>query len=229
MVALLLYPIDRGLMLCFAASFKIQQIYSGRRIFVGLGRNIYNVNMPKSGTGEIQKKILLLLWGGLALGLSRSPSRHFRILKSIGKEWKAIEQDSLRRAIRSLCQSRFVMSKNNSDGTVSITLTKMGRGQILTYKVETMVIQKPTQWDGKWRIVIFDIPEHLKNVRDALRYRLKQIGMRELQKSVFIHPYPCDDEVNFLIEFHEVRPYVRLILAESLDNEPHLKAKFRLL
>ena len=185
--------------------------------------------MPKLGTGGIQKKILLFLMGGLALGLSGSPSRYFRILKVIGKEWKAIEQDSLRRAIRSLYRSRLITCKENVDGTVTLVLTKAGRGKILIYKLDEIVIKKPPKWDGKWRLVTFDIPEHLKAARDTLRSRLRQIGMIELQKSVFIHPYPCDDEVDFLIEFYDLRPYVRLVLAESLDNELHFKSKFKLL
>lgn len=185
--------------------------------------------MPKSGTGEIQKKILLLLMGGLALGLSGSPSRYFRILKSIGKEWKNIEQDSLKRAIRSLYESRLVRAKENPDGTTSLIVTDAGKERALIYKVDAMTIPHQTKWDGKWRIVIFDIPEYAREARDALRNRLRQIGMKELQKSVFIHPYPCDDEINFLVEFYQVRPHVRLITAETLDNGLHFKNKFKLL
>ena len=91
-----------------------------------------------------------------------------------------------------------------------------------------MLIPKPARWDRKWRIVIFDIPEYLKSTRDIMRARLKQIGMIELQKSVFVHPYPCEKEIEFLTEFYEVKPHVRLIIAESIDSEFHLKTKFKL-
>lgn len=185
--------------------------------------------MPGVGTGGIQRKILLLLWGGLTLGLSGSPTRYFRILKSIGKEWKEIERDSLRRAIRSLYQSKLLTYKENRDGTINLKITKKGTEKVLIYNLDTVVIPKPSAWDNKWRLVIFDIPEREKKARDALRGRLRQIGMVELQKSVFVHPYPCDDEVDFLIEFYEVRPYVRLVLAEAIDTELHLKSKFNLL
>ena len=39
-------------------------------------------------TGEIQKKVILLLLAGLSLGLSRSPKAHFRIIKEVREEWK---------------------------------------------------------------------------------------------------------------------------------------------
>lgn len=184
--------------------------------------------MAARGKGEIQQKVLLLLLGGLALGLSGSPVRYFKILKTIGREWKDIERKSLHRAIRSLYKSKLVTCKENVDGSTAIVLSKAGREETLAYELETMVIQKPERWDRKWRIVIFDIPEYLKKTRDVMRVRLKQIGMEQLQKSVFVHPYPCDKEIEFLTEFYEVRPHVRFILAESVDNELHLKYKFKL-
>ncbi len=185
--------------------------------------------MAAKGKGEIQRKILLLLQAGLALGLSGSPARYFRILQIAGKEWRAIERDSLYRAIRSLYQSRLVACKENADGTTTLILSKQGREEVTTYELDTMVIQKPEQWDRKWRMVIFDIPEYLKDTRDVLRTRLKQIGMIELQKSVFVHPHPCDREIEFLAEYYEVRSHLRFIIAESIDNELHLKSKFKLL
>ncbi|MBI2121858.1 MAG: hypothetical protein HYT98_01930 [Candidatus Sungbacteria bacterium] len=185
--------------------------------------------MAAEGKGEIQKKVLLCLWGGLALGLSGTPKRYFRILKSIGKEWEAIERESLYRTIRSLYQSRLITCKENKDGTTTLILSQAGKEKVMTYELDSMKIKKPDHWDSKWRLVFFDIPEYIKGARDALRTRLKQIGMKELQKSVFVHPFPCDDEINFLIEHYQIRPHVRTAVVESIDNELHLKVKFRLL
>jgi len=82
------------------------------------------------------------------------------------------------------------------------------------------------QKDGVWKLVIFDIPEKRKKVRDALRGHLRQIGFYELQKSVFIHPYPCGDEIEFLVEFHQVRAHVRQLTVHAIDNDLHLRRKF---
>ena len=41
-------------------------------------------------------------------------------------------------------------------------------------------------WDGKWRIVIFDIPEQKRLIRDLFRRNLKKWGFKHLQKSVWI-------------------------------------------
>ena len=181
------------------------------------------------GLGTIQQKVLLLLLGGLALGLSGSPVRYFRVLKAIGKGWREINHQSLRRAIRSLYASQLVEGRENPDGTLTLVLSKNGKSRALTFKVEEMRIKKPERWDGKWRVVVFDIPEKRKRVRDALRGHLRQLDFYELQKSVFIHPYPCDDEVEFLIELHQVRHHVRTLIVHSVDNELDLKTKFGLI
>lgn len=180
------------------------------------------------GHGTVQRKLLLLLVGGLALGLSGSPVGFFRILRMIGREWEEIERQALRRAIRDLYASKLITTRDNADGSVTITLTQTGRKKALTYQLETMRIPTPRQWDGRWRLVIFDIPEKQKKARDALRYHLKRMGLRELQKSVFIIPYPCADEIDFLIEFFQLRRHVRQLTITSIDNELHLRKLFGL-
>ena len=79
-----------------------------------------------------------------------------------------------------------------------------------------------------WRLVLFDIPEKRKTAREALRATLRKLGFGEFQKSVFIYPYECQNELDYIIEFFKIRPYVRTITAIIMDNELHLKNKFDL-
>lgn len=183
--------------------------------------------MPR-GHGNIQKRILILLLGGIALGLSGSPKRYFQILKEMEKEWKELNRIQLKRAIKSLYQSKLIKEKENLDGTITLILTKEGKQKALTYNLDEIKIAKPVKWDCKWRIVLFDIPEKVRKTRDAFRYHLKQLGFFEFQKSVFVHPYDCKDEIEYLIEFYDARKFVRFIIADHIDNELHFNAHFRL-
>src|SRR3989344_4478432 len=67
-----------------------------------------------------------------------------------------------------------------------------------------------------------------KEVQDEIR-KIKQLGFYELQKSAFIFPYNCKDEIDFIIEFYRLRKYARFAVLESIDNEKHLKQIFSLL
>ncbi len=183
----------------------------------------------KTRKGSTQKKILLLLYAGLALGLTHNPRQYFRIVREVGREWKNIDRGSLNRSIQSLYESKLVSTKSNPDGTYTLVLSKNGERLALTYDIENMEIKSPAVWDGKWRIVMFDVPEKIKLVRDTLRMHFKKMGFYEFQKSVFVHPHPCAKEIQYLMEFYQARRYIRFIVATEIDNVLELKRHFRLL
>jgi len=54
------------------------------------------------------------------------------------------------------------------------------------------------------------------------------LGFYPLQKSVFVFPYECENELEFITEFYNIRRYVRYIIAEKIDNEFHLKKIFNI-
>ncbi len=178
--------------------------------------------------GNMKKKVLLLLLAGLALGLTRSPKKHWWILKQIPKEWRRENRQALERAINSLYNSHLIEEKNHRDGTTTLVLNENGKLKALRFNIDKLEIKKPKIWDGKWRIVMFDIPEKLKKLRDSLRLHFQEIGLIELQKSVLVYPYPCNEEIEFILELYNARKHVRFVLAEKIDNGLHLKKKFKL-
>jgi len=178
--------------------------------------------------GTMKKKVLLLLLAGLALGLTRSAKKHLWVLGQIPKEWEKINRQALQRAINSLYKSHLVEEKDNKDGTTTFILSENGKQKALRFNIDKLEIKKPAKWDEKWRIVMFDIPEKMRKLRDSLRMHFREIGLIELQKSVFVFPYPCSKEIEFILEFYNARKHVRFVLAETIDNELHLMKKFEL-
>ena len=176
----------------------------------------------------IKQKVLLLLATGVALGLTRSPRQYYRILKSVPQEWRAIDRKYLVRLVREFKSNRLINYREDNQGVVSLVLTEKGRRLALRYNPDHLAIKTPENWDKKWRLVMFDIPENKRGARDALRLKLKELGFKELQHSVFVYPYECANEINFVVEFFEVRPHVHLATVESLTNEADLLLKFDL-
>jgi len=179
--------------------------------------------------GPTSKKILLLLEGGLALSLTRRPDIYFSIVKKIAKEWKKINERSLRDSIRKLYKSKMIDFRENQDGTVLTVLTNKGKKQILKYDIDKIEIKKPARWDKLWRLVVFDIPEDKNLGRKALAAKLKELGFYPMQKSVYIYPYECKDEIDFITEIFELSPYVRFLRVKDIDIELDLKERFYLL
>src|SRR3989344_3834875 len=94
--------------------------------------------------GSLKRKILLLLLAGLALGLTRSPKKHWWILKQIPKEWEKENRQAMERAINSLYTSHLIKEKSNWDGTTTLILSKDGEQKALQFNIEKMEIKKPT-------------------------------------------------------------------------------------
>jgi len=176
---------------------------------------------------NIKEKILLLLLSGLALECCYTPGKQWRVLKTISREWSKLDKRELRMGINDLYRIDMVDKEKGGNGFISVKLTEKGELRALNIQLKNLKNRK-VKWDGKWRMVSFDVPERLKKGRDALRYKLKEIGFRELQKSVFVFPYHCEKEISLLIKLFNLKKYVRFGVLESLDNSDNLKEIFKL-
>jgi DNA-binding transcriptional regulator PaaX len=176
----------------------------------------------------VKQKVLLALGAGIVLGLSYSPKKQLQVLKGFSKEWDKINERQLKKEIDALYRSKLVTMQERSNGVSTFVLTEKGKLKELTFKFEEMSIEKQS-WDKQWRLIVFDIPEKIREGRNALRNKLVSLGFYELQKSVFVFPYECKDEIEFLIEFFKLRKYVRYGLLSEIDNDLHLRKIFKLL
>jgi|SRR3989344_2243922 len=88
---------------------------------------------------------------------------------------------------------------------------------------------KNKKWDGRWRVIIFDIPQEFHNERNSLRKKLKNLGFYMLQKSVFVFPYPCEEELGDLCSSLNIDEYIDILVAESVGFKTgELKKLFNL-
>lgn len=186
-------------------------------------RSIVKFEKIKSPT---KKKILTLLFGGLSLGLAHSPVRQLRVLKQISKEWQKINRKELVRNLRELYDYGYISWKEKSDGVCEVIITKQGIGHVKLLDLENLTIKKKYKWDGKWCIVFFDVPEKERKARNTLREKLRDLGFYEMQKSVFVLPYECKDEINFVVSVLNIKPYVQYAEMTNPTNELELRQFF---
>jgi len=125
-------------------------------------------------------------------------------------------------------KQKYVTVQEDKDGTITVKITKNGLVKALSYELNTLRIKKPERWDGKWRAVVFDVPEKYHRLRDVFRMRIKQIGLYPLQESVYISPYPCFDQIEFLRELYGIAFTVRYLLVEKVEEDGFLRKYFGL-
>jgi DNA-binding transcriptional regulator PaaX len=107
--------------------------------------------------------------------------------------------------------------------------TKYGEKIWNEWQLSDYEIRKPRKWDGKWRIVIFDIEESKKNVRNKVREIFIKAGFYRLQDSVWVYPHDCEDVIGLLKQDLGVYKEVLYIIADQIENDRHLRYEFDLI
>jgi hypothetical protein len=131
-------------------------------------------------------------------------------------------------ALATLKRKKLIRIVKNKNGKFLVKLTNKGKKRIVKISLDSVSIKKPKKWDGKWRIVFFDIPVEFNSAREALRHKMKELGFKQFQKSVWIIPYECEDEILFIAEFFGVEKYVEIIVAEKILHEKVIKKAFKI-
>jgi hypothetical protein len=141
------------------------------------------------------------------------------------KEWQQYNPSLLRRSLRRLQQQKVVTITQKGNQQI-VTLTDKGRRKILQYSLEDITIERPSRWDGKWRLILYDVSNEKKKSRDLFRYALKALCFYQLQESVWIYPYPCDDQIAFLREFYSIGNDALYIVADKFKNDAPYRTYF---
>lgn len=113
-----------------------------------------------------------------------------------------------------------------SDGHYS--LTAPGRKILEKWSLSDYRIEAPKRWDGRWRVVIFDIPERKRRIRTELRHILNEAGFHRLQDSVWVIPYECEELIGLLKTDLGIGPYLLYVIADQIENDKYLKIEFGL-
>ncbi|MDO8570492.1 MAG: hypothetical protein Q7R97_02805 [Candidatus Daviesbacteria bacterium] len=114
------------------------------------------------------------------------------------------------------------------NGEYSIKLSSKGQTKFLRYKLEEIMIDHPPKWDGKWRLIIYDVPKGKRIFAENFRRLLKKIECLKLQKSVYLAPYPCDKQIEFLRQYYDLSEEVLYLVVAKLENEKIYKTYFGL-
>ncbi len=181
--------------------------------------------MKKYEKGEIVEIILsvLLVVGVIAVAVAAPNAvQLFKYLKPRN----TAERTRVKKSVLRLEQRGFIKRKSGTEDV--FVLTTEGEKKALRYKLETMKIARQEKWDCKWRVVMFDVPEDKKQARRAMNLALKKLGCIQYQKSVFVTPFPCKKEIDFVGECFGTRQHIRLILAEGIEGENVFKKTFKL-
>lgn len=127
------------------------------------------------------------------------------------------------RALRALVKgNKVVLTKKG------YLITTKGEREFMRQQFDRYSFPHSKKWDGKWRVICFDIPEKKKSLRRTLHNKLKELGCYRLQDSVFVTPRPCEEFLKLTHLAYGLSEHVRMMIAVSVDHEEALRSYFRL-
>ena len=173
------------------------------------------------------KDVLILLGAGVFLAGSLIMPGLPLILKPILNEkrrrderkWEKYNLSRLKSLIKRLHDQKVVEIVDNE-----VKITEQGRQKILKYNLDDMEIKRKT--DGKWRVIIYDVANLKRYQRDIFRDMLQKLQFLRLQESVYLTPFVCDNEIQYLREVFEIGNEVLVLKVKEIENEDVYKKYF---
>ena len=134
------------------------------------------------------------------------------------------DHERLKKGVYNLKRSGYVKLNKNK----SLKFTKKGK-EWYQKNVFRYSLFREEKWDGKWRVVFFDVPEEFHKQRDVFRRRLRGLGFHQLQKSILVLPFECEKDVAEIAVRSNINQYVDMLVADSVGSqEDELKKLFEL-
>lgn len=109
-----------------------------------------------------------------------------------------------------------------------LRLTPKGKAKLRQLEFCDYKIKKPKRWDKKWRLLIFDIPQEKRSLRNKIRLTLLSLGFVRLQNSVWAYPYDCEDLMTLIKADFKVGKELLYLIVDKIENDGWLLKHFGL-
>ncbi len=178
------------------------------------------------------KEVLMLLGAGTFLAASIVMPNLPMVLKPFldekkkreENEWKKFNTWRLKQVLKRMHQQKLVeIVENNEEHIVKIS--ENGKKRLLKFNLDEMEL-KDQKWDGKWRIIIYDILTGKKEEASLFRKTLKRLKFLKLQRSVYLTPFKCYDEIEYLRQVCSINTEALILTVSGLENEKAYREYF---
>ena len=167
----------------------------------------------------------LAVGGGVALAVL-SPNG-LGAMGRIGLTNPRQKRQNIEKSLSRLIRSGYAVLVEEG-GRKRVRLTSKGERYAALVGEGKLVPKKPKYWDKKWRMLIFDIPERRRSVRNQIRVTLMNLGFYRLQDSVWVYPYDAEDLITLLKADFKIGKDVLYVVADAIEYDLPLRQHFGL-
>ena len=174
-----------------------------------------------------------IIFGALAVAgvaaVAAAAPNTLQLLKYADSDWM-IKRDPRRRLRETLSRMKRkgLIAFELRNGRNFPRLTAAGLAEARRLSLGMYAIKIPLRWDKKWRVVIFDIPEKKKHMRDHVRRLVAGLGFYRLQDSVWAYPYDCEDVITILKLNLKIGSELLYMIVDAIEYDRPLRVYFDL-
>ncbi|MDP3741281.1 MAG: hypothetical protein Q8R08_03050 [bacterium] len=147
-------------------------------------------------------------------------------LLGIGATHYLFRKGDFNREAKRLQKRGYIALTKTEDGWV-VKILRKGINRYKIIQIHNLKPPRDEKWDGKWRLFIFDIPEKYRYARGAMRKKIKDLGLYNIQRSVFAYPYDCREELELISEYYGLGKYCTYLETNNIDVDKELRRYFK--
>ena len=170
---------------------------------------------------DLKKVLLKTLFVGGVMSVALLAPNAIGVLKRHGYLSLPRQKESIAAARDRLIKHGLIERKGSQ-----IFITEKGARELRMLDTGSYQLKKPRRWDGRWRVLVFDISERHKNLRDKLRRTLFSVGFVRLQDSVWLYPYDCEDFVALLKADFCIGKEMLYLIVDTLESDSPYRKHF---
>ena len=191
---------------------------------VGMGE-IERRGKKRKQKRDFQRALLMTVQAVGLLALVAVPSNLPIALHKLGMlPTRPRDSSSVNRARRALLRKGLLA--RNREGF--LRLTPRGEAHLSRLEIQEDLLKPHRRWDGRWRVLIFDIPEKRKHLREKVRNSLRAVGFVRLQDSVWMFPHDCEEFVALLKADFKIGKDMLYMIVDEMESDEFLKKRFGL-
>lgn len=187
---------------------------------------IEKTTKSKRRWGAFQQAMLYAALGGVMVATGAVPN-FSKIIKYYTGAKKGARFNYQAKTVLGRLAAKGLIAFEERDGKHYARITESGR-LVLELETQKIAMTKKRRWDKRWRVVIFDIPERRKSVRNRLRRFMDTYGFVRLQDSVWVYPHDCEDLIALAKAEFRIGFDVLYMIVECIEHDKHLREHFEL-
>lgn len=126
---------------------------------------------------------------------------------------RPLKKSEFSQALKRLRERGLIEQSLIDEGKIIFKLTQLGRDALGANSFNTF------DWDSIWRVVIFDIPEDKRRIRDQFRRKLKHWGFKNWQQSVWVTKNNVTDKLRSLIDELGIGQWVAVLESANISAD----------